>query len=367
MRALVVCGIPSTLIDAASEFVYIQFVRHPQQRSRLVHSTVARWSALVLLVFGGGCAVINWVDSEFSYSKVIDERPVPKFEIPPKVAGVSYLQFEAVGDFGTGAAGERDLAASMAKKADVDPVSFVLVLGDNFYESGVQSVHDEQWKTAFEDVFYQPSMKIPFYAVLGNHDYRTNPQAQVDYTMVSTRWKMPDRYYSFQRAIDDSTFLDVFCLDTNPLAYLSEREARSLSDTGKEMKQVHWLEQQLRRSAARWKVVIGHHPLYSGGEHGDNTTLQILLEPLFAQYHVDFYICGHDHDQELLQPVRGVTYIVSGAGSKHRDVRWRANTVYAATNLGFTFFRMSRMESVVEFLTREGTIEYCHTFRKEGR
>ncbi len=328
---------------------------------------VARWLALSVLVSHSGCVVVDWVDSQFSYSKVINAKSIPEFSIPQKVAGIHYLQFEAVGDFGTGAAGERDIAASMAKKADTDSIAFVLVLGDNFYESGVESINDNQWRTTFEDMFSQPGLNVPFYAVLGNHDYRSNPQAQVEYTRISKRWKMPERYFTVRKAIDDSTEVEIFCLDTNPLAYLSVSEAKSLSDTGQEQTQLRWLEDQLRQSTARWKIVIGHHTIFSGGEHGDNEALRVLLEPLFIKYGVDFYICGHDHDQELLKPIRGVNYVVSGAGAKHRDVRWRDNTLYAETNLGFTFFRISTTEAVVEFLTRSGATEYAHTFRKETR
>ncbi len=325
---------------------------------------ICRTVALVATVVFTGCVVADWVDSEFSYSTVINPQPIPKFEIPAKVPGTRYLQFEAIGDFGTGAGGQHDVAVSMADKASRDSISFVLVLGDNFYESGVQSVNDEQWQSAFEKMYDQPSLNVPFYAVLGNHDYRTNPQAQVDYTKMSKRWKMPERSYSFVQPIDDSASVEIFCLDTNPLAYLSVSEAKALGDTGIEMKQIHWLAERLGQSTARWKIVIGHHPLYSGGEHGDNEALQYLLEQLFAKYRVDFYVCGHDHDQELLKPIHGVTYVVSGGGSKHRDVRWRENTLYAETNLGFTFFRISRNEAVVEFLKRSGTVDYAHTFHK---
>ena len=327
-------------------------------------SRFAFWAAFAFLFTCTGCVVVNWIDSEFAYSKVINPQPIPKFEIPAKIPGTQYLQFEAIGDFGTGAGGQRDVAISMATKASRDSISFVLVLGDNFYESGVQSVNDEQWQSAFETMYEQPSLNVPFYAILGNHDYRTNPQAQVDYTTLSKRWKMPNRYYSFVQPIDDSTSVEIFCLDTNPLAYLSVGEAKTLTDTGKEMIQIHWIAERLEQSTARWRIVMGHHPLYSGGEHGDNKALQYLLEPLFTKYRVDFYVCGHDHDLELLKPIHGVTYVVSGAGSKHRDVRWRDNTQFAETNLGFVFFRVSRSETVVEFITRAGAIEYAGTFGK---
>ena len=329
-----------------------------------MQSRLSRFIACSGLLFISGCVVVNWIDSEISYSKVINPQPIPKFEVPEKISGTRYLQFEAVGDCGTGAGGQNDIAVSMAKKASADPISFVLFLGDNFYESGVQSASDPQWQSAFENVYDQPSLNVPFYAVLGNHDYRTNPQAQVDYTSKSTRWKMPSRYYSFVRSIDDSTSVEIFCLDTNPLAYLSVSEARTLSDTGIEMKQIHWLSNALEHSQTRWKIAIGHHTIRSGGEHGDNSTLQDVLEPLFAKYHLDFYICGHDHDLELLKPVHGLTYVVAGAGAKHRDVRWRESTVFAETNLGFTFFRLSHNEAVVEFLNRSGSVDFAQTIQK---
>ena len=40
-----------------------------------------------------------------------------------------------------------------------------------------------------------------------------------------------------------------------------------------------------------------------------------LVRPLLEKYEVDVYICGHDHDRQLLEPVNGAYYIVSGTGS----------------------------------------------------
>ncbi len=327
-------------------------------------SRIFRCFTYALVLLCSGCVVVDWIDSEFSYSKVINAKPIPKFDIPAKIPGEPYLQFEAVGDCGTGASGQRDVAVSMAKKAAADSISFVLDLGDNFYEYGVESVNDEQWKTAFEEMYDQPSLNVPFYAVLGNHDYRKNPQAQVDYTKLSARWRMPERYYTEVKNIDDSTQVEIFCLDTNPLADIGLSDAKALVDTSAPMRQIHWLKRELEESRARWKIAIGHHTIFSGGEHGDNETLQYLLEPLFEKYRVDFYLCGHDHNQELEKPVHGVTYIVSGAGGKHRDVRWRENTLYAGTNLGFTFYRLSHDDALVEFLTRTGSIDFAYTVHK---
>ena len=43
------------------------------------------------------------------------------------------------------------------------------------------------------------------FAYLGNHEYRGNTQAVIDYSKVSARWNMPDRYYTFAMENDGVT------------------------------------------------------------------------------------------------------------------------------------------------------------------
>jgi acid phosphatase len=281
----------------------------------------------------------------------------PEFTVPAKTPGVKYLQFITVGDFGTGGKGQRDVASSMAEKARIDPVELVLLLGDNFYENGVQSVNDKQFQTKFEDMYNQPSLQLPFYAVLGNHDYRGNPEAQVQYTGASERWKMPARYYTFTQPVDDSTDVQFFALDTNPIAGGETRAAE----------QITWLKSELEKSRARWKIVFGHHLLYSGGYHGNDPetlTMRAQLEPILEPA-IDLYLCGHDHDQQLIKPLdKRLHYVVSGAGAKCRDVEWKGDTIYAGTNLGFAWFRLSHRELLVEFLTAAGELDYAHVIAK---
>jgi acid phosphatase len=300
-------------------------------------------------------------------SRVINEQHV-SFTVPPKTAGRAYVQFLALGDFGSGNGDQRAVAAAMAATSAKDPVSFIVSVGDNIYESGVTSVTDPQWKTKFEMMYDQPSLSVPFYAVFGNHDVRSNAQAQIDYTTVSRHWKMPAEYYTFTASaatdtlgMHDSTSVQFFCINTNPIAYLSAAEASALPDTGAERRQLHWLDSALARSTARWRVVVGHHTIYSGGEHGDNPVLQDLLQPILARNRVDVYLCGHDHHLEMIRPVQGIHYVISGAGGKSRDVTWRENTIFAATNNGFNLFRAGSSELLVEFLDRNGTVIFARS------
>lgn len=292
---------------------------------------------------------------------------LPPFSVSPKDSGKKYLEFIAIGDAGTGAFGQRLTAEAMRKKADKDSISLILYLGDNFYEFGVRSAEDPQWKNKFEKMYTSPSLNVPFYAVLGNHDYRQNPQAQVEYARKITRWKMPDRFYTFSRDIDSAASAQFYCLDTQPMAYLSSQDLGTGKDSAKYMAQLRWLSQELSKSSARWNIVLGHHPLYSNGEHGNNEELASLLEPILVRHAVDFYLSGHEHDLQLLKPVKGVNYVISGGGGKHRNVSWRNNTVYAGTNLGFVFFRISRDEALVEFVNRSGATQYAHRFSKPSQ
>lgn len=274
-----------------------------------------------------------------------------EFSVPERETGKSYLTFFAIGDSGTGKNSQKDVAASMAKVAQQEPVSFILLLGDNFYSSGVDSVNDEQWRTKFEDVY--TGLDVPFYAILGNHDYRKNPQAQVEYTAYSKRWKMPEKYYTFTERIDSATTAQFFMINTTPLT------GSHYEQNGYEERMLVWLEQQLQKSKATWKIVAGHHPVYSNGRHGDTRELIVKVKPLLEKYGVHLYLCGHDHSLQLIKPVGGVHYIVSGGGGKSTGVKWKENTTFAATHQGFVKIRLSHNDLVTEFYDRNGIISYA--------
>ena len=107
-----------------------------------------------------------------------------------------------------------------------------------------------------------------------------------------------ERYYTYTRG--NVRFIG---LDTNIL----------------DSKQLAWLENTLRSSSERWKVVYFHHAIYSSGSrHGSDVELRVRLEPLFVRYGVNVVFSGHDHIYERLKPQKGITYFVAGAGGKLR-------------------------------------------------
>ena len=220
------------------------------------------------------------------------------------------LRFAAIGDVGTGNRGQDAVAQAMRRHFDTNPFSLVLLAGDNIYEHGdIKNVG-----RAFERPYrFFRRINIPFYAVLGNHDIRTNNGwDEVRYRGLN----MQGRYYSFTKES-----VQFFALDTNKNASWSE--------------QLLWLEENLAQSQAPWKVVFGHHPVYSSGMHGNTLPLVEKLPPLFSRYGVQLYLSGHDHNYERTKPLQGTTYLVCGAGAMTRPVRYSDWTAYAQARLSF--------------------------------
>lgn len=272
----------------------------------------------------------------------------PAFASPPGDPSVDWLRFYVLGDTGADNAQKAAVASSMVTLQASLPADFALLLGDNFYPRGVRSTRDRRWRTRFEEAYDPRALDFPFYAVLGNHDYRGNEEAQVRYATEhpDSRWQMPDRYYSFLRDLADGTRVEFFALDTNTIR----------SDDV----QLAWLHTALSESTADWKIAFGHHVLYSNGHYGEEPRLIERLGAVFARYGVDLYLAGHEHDLQVLRPVLGVHYLVSGAGSRTRGTRCRENTVYAAGLPGFLCVQVSKTRLVVLVVLEGGQVDFAH-------
>ncbi len=268
--------------------------------------------------------------------------------------------FLAVGDWGRdGSSHQSDVAMRMGEAAATIGSRFVVSVGDNFYDAGVQTVHDAQWRTSFEDVYFAPSLQAPWYVALGNHDYRGVPQAQVDYTATSNRWRMPARYFRQSFAAPDGQTLDLFVIDTSPMVkrYDSRKEHDALRlnvESQDVPAQLRWLDSALAASRAQWKIVAGHHPVFSGGSgHGSTPELIADVKPILERHGVQAYLSGHDHDLQHIV-VGPVSYVCTGAGSETRPVSRIEGTRFASDRSGFTAYRIAGDRMTVAFTDYTG-------------
>ncbi|MEL6192936.1 MAG: tartrate-resistant acid phosphatase type 5 family protein [Bacteroidota bacterium] len=279
------------------------------------------------------------------------------------------LRFFVIGDWGReGRYGQQETADCMAEWASgVDP-HFIVSTGDNFYEYGVTDVHDPLWNKSYEQVYYHDSLQLPWYAVLGNHDYVLNAEAQIEYSAKSPRWNMPARYFERNILLQDATRIQVLYLDTSPFIKEYQTDATFYKASEQDSSaQLEWLTDRLESSMADWKVVVGHHPLYSAGSiHGDQEDMINAFEPIFERYQVHAYFCGHEHDvQHLKADGKFTHHFVSGAGSMVRETGSTNESKYTEGENSFLSVRMTKNSLVAQFIKAEGIITYSTAIETE--
>lgn len=265
-----------------------------------------------------GLSQLNWLVGWFNQGNLRAATPDTK---SGSGADQKDLRFLIFGDWGRdGQFHQTDVAEQMGLAAAAKKCRLIISVGDNFYDKGVQTAADSQWRSSFEEIYTASSLAVPWYVILGNHDYKGRPEAQLDYAKAHPNWKMPARYFSALEPITETEEVEFFFIDTSPFVeeYQTKEAMRDEIVSQDTNAQVEWLDQALSTSKATWKIVIGHHPIFSGGsEHGDQPELIQRINPLLEKHGVPVYFNGHDHDLQHI--VRGsIEYFNTGAGSKVR-------------------------------------------------
>lgn len=134
--------------------------------------------------------------------------------------------------------------------------------------------------------------------------------------------------------------------------------------------QLQWLEKQLQQAYQTCKgiMVIGHHPVYTAGVHGDSIELVEQFKPLFDRYGVDSYVAGHDHTMVHLRK-DSIDYIITGAGSRVRSNNIvTPETVWIGDVPGFTIHSINSTHTITSFIHADGTLlhQSFHTLRSKN-
>lgn len=270
------------------------------------------------------------------------------------------FHFLAIGDWGRkGQYHQKDVADRMEEVAQVLDAEFVMSLGDNFYPNGVASIDDPNWDYSYEEVYKGYHLNIPWHVVLGNHDYRGNPQAQIDYTGKSQRWNMPSRYFNYDYELDDEGVLSFVFIDTSPFEHkYYEEEKYSQVWSQDSTAQVQWIDSVLQtKSKANWLIIAGHHPMYSGGKRVEATAdVRLHLEPLLTRNNVDVYFAGHEHDMQYIKPEGKLHHFISGAGSEVRPTGMLDTSKYSISEHGFMAVSMTKDKMLVQVINYKGNL-----------
>ncbi len=273
-------------------------------------------------------------------------QSLPRFlrEAPPvfdvKTESSSRVRVLAFGDFGeNGNKRQKAVADAMGRYHADHRFDLGITLGDNFYPAGIPTPTDDRWQQEFERL-YGP-MGIPFYASLGNHDWvlTDSPAAELLHSGQSASWRMPALRYSFVAGP-----VQFFALDTNLVTRA----------------ELDWLDAELGRSKARWKVVYGHHPIYSDGKYGDDAALRDRLMPILRG-RVNLYICGHEHNLQHLAAEDGVHFVIAGGGgASPYPTTAAARLLFAASQNGFAVIDADRKSLSVSLV--DDDLKVLHRF-----
>ena len=278
----------------------------------------------------------------------------------------SAVSFLVVGDWGRmGSRDQRAVAREMGNVGKSLGISFVISTGDNFYPAGLRDTNDAQFRDSFDRVYSAPSLQVPWLSVLGNHDYYGNPNAEVQYTAKSNRWRMPARYYSVKKEVAEGVTAEFFFLDSSPFV-IEERVAAPFAFGGADtVAQRVWLDSTLAASTAQWKFIVQHHHVYSGGPRGTQPETQEFLVSRMVQYGVQALIAGHEHHLEHLVPLDlPPNYFISGAGSETRPANPTAGTKFVSSNLGFWAMSLTADSMIVQAIDSRGRVLYRASIKR---
>lgn len=215
----------------------------------------------------------------------------------------------------TGDTGMRNAAVeTTAKRMQIEaeseggPYDALVILGDMIYPNGDSALTHQSITKPFAGVLEDAEL-VP---VLGNHDVESGEQNE-----IMSKLGRDSAWY-----VEKFGPVRVIVLDSNRVG---------------NQQQMAWLRQVLaeKQPADTWTIATMHHPAYSAGEHGSDKNVQRHWVPLFEQAEVPLVLAGHDHDYQRSKELDGITYVISGGGSKLRDTGRRDFTAMSASILHY--------------------------------
>jgi len=141
---------------------------------------------------------------------------------------------------------------------------------------------DAYWGETFETLD-SVGQSVPVLTITGNHDYLKGIVCQLE-----RRFSLIHSYFLDSMVGENQVFtvryknVQLFCLDSNREFFYLWTQRR-------------WLEEQLEKSRAKWKIVVLHHPLYSIRSSMNNLIQRWMFDDIIREHEVDVVLQGHEH------------------------------------------------------------------------
>lgn len=184
--------------------------------------------------------------------------------------------FLFVGDIQDSIHGKTNLF--LKKAIQTHPESEFLLCGGDLTERPT----DAYWEETFRGLD-SISTTYPVLNITGNHDY-------LKYVIrkLERRFSLIFSYY-LDSMVGENQVYTLKYNDTQFFFLDSNREFFYL------WTQKNWLEEKLKNSQARWKIVVLHHPIYSMKGENNNLIQRTLFGDLINRSKVDLVLQGHEH------------------------------------------------------------------------
>jgi acid phosphatase len=296
---------------------------------------------------------------------------------PPTPVGEN-VSFLALGDFGFGNSGQKQVAAVMKKLATTNGLDFVVSVGDSIYPTGATSVDDPQWKSKWSSVYSGPVMEVPWYAVMGNHDWESKTShAEIEKTKSSGGiWNMPDFFYTRSHKVGGATVAWVH-LETNLIFYGPNGENAAIkanfekegwktsSDVDQHLAKAEAMLKQVQ--GASWIFVVGHQ--MNLGKVCSHVGKMGSLATLFEKYGVDAYFGGHTHSLGFTES-NGISYFLTGGGGQATGLCGCGGSCkrdWGSISMGVLHGSLNATDFHAAFHDSEGKVLFSHQQRRRQR
>jgi hypothetical protein len=179
----------------------------------------------------------------------------------------------------------------------------VLTLGDNLQSDDTLS----GFRTAFDPTWGR--VKSIMHPEVGNHEYGVSGAAG---------------YYSYfgAGAGDPSKGYYSYNIGTWHIIEINSNCTKISGGCGTGSPEETWVKSDLAANPSACTLAVFHHPRYSSGYGGDNTSMAPIFQDLYVA-NADVVLSGHSHDYERFAPqdnagnldlARGITQFVVGTG-----------------------------------------------------
>lgn len=299
------------------------------------------------------------------------------------------LRFASLGDWGKETKSQLLNAKYLKHYVKSERVTFIVSPGSNFLE-GVKGLNDPVWKTLYEDVYSDESgsLYMPFFTVLGSHDWTGNYTSEVlkgqgsyveqqgktivvkdEEATTYPKWIIPNYWYHYFTHFTVSAgpsivktghkdmaaaflFIDTWILSQNfPYKNIHKRAWEDLK-----------AQLSVSRKFADYIIIVGDQPIYSSGSSRGNSYLAYHLLPLLKEAEVDLYIAGHDNNLEVIED-HDIAHITCGSGAlgSGKPAIKSQNSVFFSNEVGFCIHELNNSGIVTKFVSsKTGEIVYTH-------